>query len=127
MIDMRITMVTTGPLFTGQTQKAIADALRESQQVVAEQGERDVHTMLGQVLRNPTGYFDSNVRTTMVGDSVVVDDNVVYGPWLEGTGSRNATTRFKGYATFRKTAQALERKAATLVNAVFSRYGGRMN
>jgi hypothetical protein len=33
-----------------------------------------------------------------------VDDNkCINGPWLEGTSSRNQSTRFKGYGTFRKT------------------------
>ncbi len=33
------------------------------------------------------------------------DGGVVYGPWLEGTSSRNQSSRFKGYASFRRTAQ----------------------
>lgn len=126
-MDMQITMTTTGPLFNGGTVKAIEDALHASQDAVAQQGEQDIHTLLGQVLRNPTGYFESNVRTSMVGGDFVVDDNVIYGPWLEGTSSRNTTTRFKGYSVFRRTAQALERKATAIVSSVFSRYNGRMN
>ena len=39
------------------------------------------------------------------------DSGVVYGPWLEGVGSRNATTRFKGYSSFRRTAQKMEELA----------------
>ena len=39
---------------------------------------------------------------------VVVDSNVVYGPWLEGVSSRNQATRFKGYAIFRRTRDKLQ-------------------
>jgi|SRR5678810_62828 hypothetical protein len=127
MIDLRITMKAEGPLFTGGVTKAIHDALEESKQAVAEQGNADLHALMGQSFRNPTGYFESNVRITNVGGDVVVDDPVIYGPWLEGTGSRNNSTRFKGYAIFRRTAQALERKATSIVATVFSRYNGRMN
>ncbi len=35
--------------------------------------------------------------------AIVDDGGVIYGPWLEGTSNRNKTTRFKGYAAFRKT------------------------
>lgn len=38
------------------------------------------------------------------------DGNVIYGPWLEGTSSRNQTTRFKGYSSFRRTAQYLNKE-----------------
>ncbi len=72
---------------------------------------------LGHVLRHPTGYYESQVRTEMRSDSeaFVTDGGVVYGPWLEGTGSRNETTRFKGYRTFRTIAQELDARATELV------------
>lgn len=38
----------------------------------------------------------------------ILDNNAVYGPWLEGTGSRNETSQFKGYATFRKVGDWIE-------------------
>ena len=37
---------------------------------------------------------------------------VIYGPWLEGTGSRNyPVTRFKGYRNWRRVTQMLEKAA----------------
>ena len=75
--------------------------------------------------RGSTGHYRRNVHgkvENLVGR--ISDGGVVYGPWLEGTGSRNQTTRFKGYASFRKTAQyiqkeklgpALEKAAARIV------------
>jgi hypothetical protein len=51
----------------------------------------------------------------------------VYGPWLEGVGSRNATTRFKGYRAFRKAANALERHIEDLGDRIFRlRYRHRL-
>lgn len=41
---------------------------------------------------------------------ILWDKNIIYGPWLEGTGSRNRTTRFKGYASFRKTRDWLDKR-----------------
>ena len=38
-------------------------------------------------------------------NGIVHDNNVVYGPWLEGISSRNDQTRFKGYRMFRNARQ----------------------
>jgi hypothetical protein len=46
---------------------------------------------------------------------VVTDTPVVYGPWLEGVGSRNApTTRFPGYHTFQLVSQKIDGEAGSL-------------
>jgi hypothetical protein len=51
---------------------------------------------------------------------------VIYGPWLEGTGSRNATTRFKGYASFRRAAQVTRSRVRHIAGGVVSQYIKRM-
>jgi len=57
-----------------------------------------------------TGHYRRSVHSEMKTDTLgVLDDSkVVYGPWLEGTGSRNTATRFKGYSSFRRTEQHLQ-------------------
>ena len=51
----------------------------------------------------------------------------VYGPWLEGVGSRNATTRFKGYWAFRKATSALDHAIEEIGDRLFrSRYHRRL-
>jgi hypothetical protein len=71
-----------------------------------------VQQRLGQVLRNPTGYYRSRVTTDVSkGEVTLSDSGVVYGPWLEGTSSRNGRSRFKGYATFRLVSQDMAKKA----------------
>jgi hypothetical protein len=75
-----------------------------------------VRSRLGEVLQNPTGYYESRITSEVSAlGARVTDGGVIYGPWLEGVGSRNQTTRFKGYATFRKTRQELEYKAHLVV------------
>lgn len=65
--------------------------------------------------QSSTGHYRRNVHGKVSGLSgVITDGGVIYGPWLEGVGSRNQSTRFKGYATFRKTKQWLERKARSV-------------
>ena len=56
-----------------------------------------------------TGHYRRNMSTHREGLMAFLSDNgMIYGSWLEGIGSRNATTRFKGYSMFRRAAQMLE-------------------
>jgi hypothetical protein len=52
----------------------------------------------------------------------VHDDGVIYGPWLEGTGSRNApVTRFPGYGSFRRASQQLDREIGGIADRILTR------
>lgn len=69
-----------------------------------------------------TGNYARSINGRMLGSlhGVIRDDREgggpsVYGPWLEGVSSRNQTTRFKGYAMFRKTKQKLQGMARTIL------------
>lgn len=58
----------------------------------------------GGIKRASQGAYRSGVVGTVTGlTGVITDGGVVYGPWLEGTSSRNKTTSFKGYHSFKKT------------------------
>ena len=67
--------------------------------------------------RGSVGHYRQNVHGRVQHLNARIDDGgVVYGPWLEGTSTRNATTRFKGYGAFRRTAEWLNhtRKAPVI-------------
>ena len=118
-----------GPVFDGTAARLITDYLQAATKEVSEEGDRLVHAHLKGVLKHPTGYYESQVQTEPRGqtDYAVIDSGVIYGPWLEGTGSRNATTRFKGYATFRKMTGQLDRQARSIAYRVLDSYVRRMN
>lgn len=68
----------------------------------------------------PTGEWSRSIKVRQARDAAsgryrsgysVHDSGIVYGPWLEGVGSRNLTSRFKGYHTFRKVRDEIARKA----------------
>lgn len=107
----------SGPLFDGRAEAAGRRLVRDIRDTLSDEGEEMVRRQLGRVLRHPTGYYESQVRSSVRGshDAVVTDGGVVYGPWLEGTGSRNETTRFKGYRTFRVVTDELNRLATGLI------------
>lgn len=117
-----------GPIFRNPT-PAIAQMQREIEEAMAEFGKAYVLHRLSQVLQNPTGNYESHIMIDRSSPDLSVTDsrNVVYGPWLEGTGSRNKTTRFKGYHTFRNARQEVERRKTELARPVIARFVAHMN
>ena len=124
---MEIKVKKHGPAFDGRAAKAVDDFRLAAKEEVADQAVNEVQATLGHVLKNPTGYYSSRITTNrQQNDFAVTDNGVVYGPWLEGVGSRNQTTRFKGYATFRKVAQKIQRQAGDIAERVLPQYLRRM-
>lgn len=74
------------------------------------------------------GLYESVIHKVDAEDSVLIHDTpCVYGPWLEGVGSRNPVTRFKGYHTFRLIAQRLDMVATDIAYAELPRYITELN
>lgn len=100
-----VKMTADGPVFDGTAGKIVKKQLAAMKQALGAELVLQVQRRLDTVLVNPTGYYRSQIDWLINqgnGAVIVHDRGVVYGPWLEGTGSRNRTTRFKGYHTFRK-------------------------
>lgn len=116
-INTEVDVFQSGPLFTNSD--GILDnhinlmttkMAQEAQLAVKFQGQ----TSFRYESSPPTGEWARNIKVTAVagGISQVTDSGIIYGAWLEGTGSRNyPVTRFKGYFMFRKVLQEIERKA----------------
>ena len=121
------TVTITGPLFDGRASAAVERVLDESKSEVGAQGLADVHQVLNARIRHPTPYYETQLLSERIGAAEVVHDRgVIYGPWLEGTGSRNATTRFEGYHAFRLARQALPAKIPALVEPILARHLSEM-
>ena len=124
-INVRI----SGPFFGGSMPGHIRSALSLSIGDVVAEGERSVKLQLypGHGLR--TGHYRRSVHGEMQNSmhGRIHDSGVIYGPWLEGVGSRNQTTRFKGYHMFRQAKGELERKVPGIVNRRVAQAIGRLN
>lgn len=121
MFDAR--MIRRGPMFNGRTAAALGTYADEVGYKVATYAEDQVLQRLPQVLQHPTGYYQSKVTVERAGSGYrVSDQGVIYGGWLEGTSSRNETTSFKGYATFRRTKALVDRKAPAIAHELLARY-----
>ena len=118
----------TGPMFDGQAVAAVEDFATHVAEEVGHQGLQIVQKFLHGSLQHPTGHYMGALKVDKLGeDAIVTDGGIVYGPWLEGTSSRNNSTKFAGYASFRKAAQQLESKVEPIGEAALQPYLERMN
>lgn len=122
-MPVKVTM--SGPLFTAGRVTSVLDTIRDDiAGRLATEGERRVLNILDASLRHPTGAYRARITKygPTGGQARIHDQQGIYGPWLNGTGSRNASTRFKGYGHFKQTQQALERAARPLAAQVVSEH-----
>lgn len=109
----------SGPLLEGRAPQILDSWMRANMNLIADTSEAIVRSELDAVLKtqSPGGYRSQISSATRFNraathDVVVHDSGVIYGPWLAGTGSRNApVTRFRGYTHWRKAAQRIEQLA----------------
>ena len=136
MADVKV----SGPLVNGQAEAAAAKAVRAIQDKLAAEGRKMAAAALSGSIRVPhTGRAVGDITitdTSMVvqtgkytmpvtvneGETVVTSGLASYGPWLEGTGSRNQTTRFKGYFSFRLATQELDDQAEGIADETLQPY-----
>jgi len=123
MGDVDITI--SGPLFDGRAAREFAAYADEAREDIAEFAEEHVLNLMGQAFRHPTGYYESNVMTERASADVsrVHDSGVVYGPWLEGVGTRNrARPGFPGYFHWRRTKALLALRGPVMAQRLLERY-----
>lgn len=127
--EIKIGMKVAGKLFLPVPRHAaFGKLLMDIKSEVADYGVFLVLMRLGQVLREPTGYYESRIRKErQMNDWMVTDSGVIYGPWLEGTGSRNQISRFKGYRTFQITRRELDQKKVSIAQPIVDRFVRNMN
>jgi hypothetical protein len=139
-MELSTTVTTTGPLFTGTAPRILRKVTNAAVEELLEEGQgflfetlrprpSGVYKTAQEAGRNAsTGNYRRNIQTKVKNLSGTISDGgVIYGPWLEGTGSRNNSTRFKGYASFRKATQHMEKKASKTINKYMNKFIRRMN
>ena len=120
MISTTVTL--SGPFFSGAIEPKVGQMLDNALQELVEKGA----ARLGQLLQKggvyladgtSTGHYRQSITGEVRPDhsALNTDGGVVYGPWLEGVGSRNDTTRFKGYHTFRQVGDWLQEQAPAVL------------
>lgn len=120
-IDVRVPRggLFSRPLTQSEVGRFQHDAVRAVASVLLSTWQQNLDTSI----RHPTPYYETQLTVQHVSPSVrkVHDRGVVYGPWLEGTSSRNETTRFKGYSALRRARQTTVARVPDLVRAARER------
>lgn len=118
MYSLRIRSRTSGALFDTRAHAIFDEFTDDLEEEGAEWALEHIQGTFHRSFRHPTGFYESNVRIhSAAGGQEVWDGGQAgpaYGLWLEGIGSRNDTTRFKGYHAFRLAAAALEARIESL-------------
>ena len=119
-----------GPAFDqrGETERRVM--LQRAVDAVAREGKNYVVGHLVTFIRKPTPFYWTQIAVQQVRPhySKVWDQlTTVYGPWLEGVSSHNASTRFKGYAAFRKQTQRLAGDVQRIAEPAVDEYVREMN
>ena len=98
-----------GPVFRSGG-SAVHEAGKKAVSDIVAEGERDVKLQLRPGHGLDTGHYRRSINGEQPKDlqGIIHDNNVVYGPWLEGVSSRNQRSRFKGYRMFRNAAERLQ-------------------
>ena len=129
MVTLNIQLTTRGPVLEGKGAEVIEREVGKGIEKLVELGEQRLAMMLRS---RPAGVYLSvaearkgqasqgNYPRNIHGmashlHGLITDSEVEYGPWLEGVGSRNATTRFKGYHSFRRVGQTLQKDAPAIL------------
>jgi hypothetical protein len=121
-------VICTGPLFDGRAKVAVRDFRMDAARSVAHAGLVEVQTNLNASIRYPTPYYETQINLHPIANGYQVDDRgVIYGHWLEGDGSRNRTTRFKGYFSFRRAKSYLDAHLERILERDVRRLIGRLN
>lgn len=130
LLNLRTEMRFSGPLFDVRARRLFRQFKDQLAQEAADYVVDHIKATYHTEFKHPTGYYESHIRikNTTAGPEVWDGGQLgpVYGPWLEGLGSRNATSRFKGYHAFRKAAAALDARIEGMGDRLFElRYRDR--
>jgi hypothetical protein len=130
----------TGPLFRGVAPRILRQVTESAVKDLTEAGESflllrlrprpaGVYKTAQQAGKDKsTGHYRRNIQSSvrnLTGE--LSDGGVIYGPWLEGVGSRNRSTRFKGYFSFRAAKQLVEKRVDRTINQYLGKFVRRMN
>lgn len=112
-----------GPMFDGRADAAAVEMCNEAERAVAIHGSALVRARQNATFKVQTPYYRTHTQARKtLGGWRITGPSVAYGDWLEGTGSRNRTSRFKGYFIFRTMTAVIQRASAATVAPIIARY-----
>lgn len=124
----------SGPFFDGRGRRWTQDAVDQIQHDVAQHALYTWQEGMDGSFQRPTGVYQSfshmvdDGPDTLVNDGYGVTNDLQYGPWLEGIGSRNSpVTRFPGYHTLQHAYVVTDRAVADIAKPRIDALTTRIN
>lgn len=117
-----------GPISSGRMAEYARMYSDDVAKEIAEKAEDVALNRFNMVLRHQTPYYTTRIATRRLGPAryELHDNGVIYGHWLEGTGSRNwPVTRFPGYHTFEYTEIRMKHERRNISRRILRSYRAR--
>jgi hypothetical protein len=131
---MTIRVIKTGPLFDGRAADWSREMTEEIRQAIGDNlldtwvSAMDAHFRVNGRVYESTAHVIERDGATVVNDGWGETNDLPYGPWLEGLGSRNSpVTRFPGYHSLRQAAVETERQIPQIAQPIVDEHVERIN
>ena len=114
-----------GKITTGEMDREAAAYSREVAEELAEESQDTWVDTLQRSIRLPTPYYWTQIDIRQISPTryEVHDHDIVYGPWLEGTGSRNSPNSiFPGYWSLARAKVTMERRRGGIARRILREY-----
>lgn len=118
----------SGPIKSGQIHRHVRDYEKDVAEELGEEAEGTWLNFLDSRIRHQTPYYTTRIATKRIAWNKykVHDNGIVYGHWLEGTGSKNApVTIFPGYWSMRDTKADMKVKRKPIAEEILARHQAR--
>lgn len=126
--EMRFNSRLSGPISSGEIHRHVDDYEADVAEALAKEAEDTWLYALNSRLRHQTPYYTTKISKRRLAHNrwKVHDSGVVYGHWLEGTGSRNApVTIFPGYHSLEDTENAMQAQRGGIARRILRRHRAR--
>jgi len=130
-VEMDVEM--RGAWFRNRHDPVVREFNEKAKTLVTKHGQDEVQQRIRKQAtrsKRSTGAFAKAVvvKDFAKGRTVIAEyPQVLYGPWLEGTSTRNESTRFKGYRAFKLTRGRLRKNVGDLVQDLFREAVAKLN
>lgn len=114
-----------GPISDGRMQRDLNSYEHDVAEALAEAAKDTWKDYLESSIRHPTPYYWTRIdRHEISPTRYKVDDHGIrYGPWLEGTGSRNfPNSIFPGYHSLSRAKETMKRKRGGIARKILREY-----
>ncbi len=129
-----VTVDLHGPVFDGRAAEWSDQLVKDLQRTVGDHALVEWETNLEGSIRHATPRYQLFLHAVERDHDYVVNDgyddtnDLQYGPWLEGLGSRNApVTRFPGYRALRDAFDSVKEQVGELTQPGVDEYVERVN